>query len=141
MWWRNTQRSIDNEDNRIYYTVSHLDRAYDQSRLNRLSRFFLLHLTLLLLALRLIAVLLAFVERGCVQLGLFGGAQLFLVIVGDEVIGGLGIDHQLDRGFVGEVVHLREEGGYLVEKIFIRHGAIILIVSGTQKSQPEGWLS
>ena len=95
----------------------------------------MLHAALLLLALRLIPVLLGFVQRGGVFLCLLGRAQLFLVVVRDEIIGGLGIDHQLDRRGIVEIVNLVQQGGYLVEEFFVGQGRLRVV--GLRLSVPR----
>src|SRR5450830_1578927 len=86
-------------------------------------RLLLLYLALLLLALGLVLVLLGFVQRGGLDLGLGHGAQLFLVVVGDKVVVVLCVDHQLDRGFIAQIVHFGQQGCYFVQKFFVSHGA------------------
>lgn len=61
---------------------------------------------------------------GGTSLGLRKAAQLFLVIVGDEVIIGRGVNHQLDRRFNGQVLQLGEQRGDLVEELFVSHGGL-----------------
>lgn len=79
---------------------------------------------LLLLALAFILILLGLVQRCRCNLGLRKAAQLFLVIVADEVIIGLGVNHQLDRRFIGQVLQLGERRGDLVEEFFVIHGGL-----------------
>lgn len=97
-----------------------------------------MHLALLLLALGLVLVLLGLIDRGGVQLGLGDSAHFFFIVVHDKVVGSLGVNHQLDRGFVFKIVHFGEERRYLIKEFFVSHGAAFFVDVGISEASAAG---
>ena len=82
----------------------------------------------LLALLGLLLVLLALEQGHSLLFGPLQRAHFRHVVMFDKVIGGLGVDHDLDRGAIVQVIQFGQQRGDLVEKGFVAqvaHGCLL----------------